>query len=151
MGRPSGYSQELADVICAAIAEGRSVRSICLEEDMPAMSTIFLWLRTHKEFSEQYARAKEMSADTLADEMLDIADDGSNDWMERDDGKLEYQGDHVQRSRLRIDTRKWIASKLKPKKYGDKLTHEGNSEAPIHTVTRIELVNLDGSSDSAAS
>lgn len=92
---------------------------------MPAMDTVFRWLREKPEFSEQYVKAKQESADALVEEMMDIADDGSNDWMVRHgkDGEESWQlnGEHVQRSRLRLDTRKWIASKLKPKKYGDKL------------------------------
>jgi hypothetical protein len=113
-----------------------------------------MWLRTRADFLNQYTRAKEESADALTDEMLDISDDASNDWMRRNTDEKGApgwyaNGDHIQRSRLRIETRKWIASKLKPKKYGDKVTHEGNPEAPIHTVTKIELVNLDSGPDSS--
>ena len=95
---------------------------------MPCVKTVFNWFGSHPEFLQQYARAKEESADALAEEILDIADDGSNDWMIRHDkdGEEGWQlnGEHVQRSRLRVDSRKWIASKLKPKKYGDKTTTE---------------------------
>lgn len=140
MGRPSEFSQELADRICAELADGLSMRTICKADDMPDKSTVFRWIRTNTEFRDQYTRAKEESADALTDEMLDIADDSSNDWIERnsDDGGVQFNGDHVQRSRLRIETRKWIASKLKPKKYGDKLTHEGGDpQNPIHTTTEL--------------
>ena len=150
MGRPSDFTQELADRICEELADGKSLRTVCLADDMPDKRTVFRWLRTNEAFCHQYTRAKEESADALSDEMLDIADDGTNDWIETEAG-LSANQEHIQRSRLRIETRKWIASKLKPKKYGDKLTHEGNPEAPIQTVNRIELVNLDGSSDSTAS
>ncbi len=123
-GRPSDYSLELSDIICARIVEGESMRSIGRDDTMPAMSTLFKWLREHDEFSEQYARAHEASADVLFDDMLEIADDGTNDWMEKNDKKGEcigwqLNGEHIQRSKLRIETRKWAASKLKPKKYGD--------------------------------
>tara|TARA_R110002124_G_scaffold132488_1_gene295057 strand:- start:2967 stop:3317 length:351 start_codon:yes stop_codon:yes gene_type:complete len=94
---------------------------------------VFNWFRIRDEFLQQYTRAKEESADALTDEMLDIADDGNNDWMvshSDEEGELRYQinGEHIQRSRLRIETRKWLSSKLKPKKYGDKITteHTGN-------------------------
>ena len=121
VGRPSTYTQEIADEICGQLAEGTSLRTICLADDMPAKSTVFKWLREQEGFSDQYARAKEESADALVEEILDIADDGSNDWMEREnkDGSTTtvLNGEHVQRSRLRVDTRKWIASKLKAKKY----------------------------------
>lgn len=130
MGRPSDYSQELVDRICAELALGRSLRSVCADDEMPSMTSVFNWLRIHPEFLEQYTRAKEESADALTDEMLDIADDATNDWMERknSDGSTHevVDGDHIQRSRLRIETRKWIASKLKPKKYGEKLEHSGS-------------------------
>ena len=124
-GRPSKYSEKLADEICARLAEGQSVRTVCRDENMPCMSTIFKWLREKEQFSQQYVRAKQEAADALAEEMLDIADDATNDWMERlgSDGQpLGYQlnGEHVQRSKLRVDTRKWLASKLKPKTYGDR-------------------------------
>ena len=136
-GRPSKYSKKLSDEICAQLADGKSLRTVCLPDDMPDKATVFRWLRTNEEFRDQYARAKEESADALTDEMLDIADDGSNDWMKRH-GKDEedywvVNGEHVQRSRIRIDTRKWIASKLKPKKYGDKTVIAGDPDNPIKT------------------
>lgn len=123
MGRPSEYTQEKADLICAMIAEGKSVRTICLDEGMPSLPTFYKWLRENEIFLNQYARAKDDQADALAEEILDIADDGTNDWMEQRDANgdigFKINGEHVQRSRLRIDSRKWLASKLKPKKYGD--------------------------------
>src|ERR1700722_13920923 len=82
-GRPSDYSPELGSAICAEIALGFSLRTICKAESMPCVATVFNWLRVHTEFLEQYTRAKEEQADALAEEMLDIADDGTNDWMER--------------------------------------------------------------------
>jgi hypothetical protein len=144
IGRPSDYTQELADRICAEIADGRSLRSIITDDGMPAMSTVFLWLRTHSEFSEQYAKAREAQADALADELLDIADDGSNDWMERkgEEGQSlgwKENGEAIQRSRLRVDTRKWIASKLKPKKYGEKLEHEHSGKIGIEQLVTSSM------------
>ena len=107
---------------------------------MPCVATIFNWLRAYPEFLEQYTIAKEEQADALAEEMLDIADDGTNDWMERTgkDGEkyTVVNSEHVQRSRLRIETRKWIAAKLKPKKYGDKVNVEatGKDGAPLNAA-----------------
>lgn len=125
MGRPTLYSQELAARICGELVEGRSLRAICREEDMPCTASVFLWLIQHPEFSDQYARAREAQADSLADELLDIADDSTNDWIDREtrSGRIIRVVDEeaIGRSRLRVDTRKWIASKLKPKKYGEKL------------------------------
>src|SRR5688572_22965809 len=108
MGRPSDYTPELADAICARLADGESLRSVCQSDEMPDKRTVFRWLRTNDEFRHQYTRAKEESADALSDEMLDIADDARNDWMEQQvgEGVKAYQanGEHIQRSRLRIET-----------------------------------------------
>jgi hypothetical protein len=124
-GRPTDYTQELADIICEKLAMGKSLRTALLEENMPGMATVFRWLRENTEFREQYARAKEEGADAMADEILDIADDGSNDWETRTNKRgEEYEvvnKEVVMRSRLRIDTRRWLMSKMKPKKYGEKL------------------------------
>lgn len=140
-GRPTSYTPEIAARICAELAEGKSMRTVCKAEDMPAMSTVFLWLRTHEEFSEQYTRAKAEAADALVEEMLDIADDGTNDWMEVHDKEgncvgYKVNGEHVQRSRLRVEARKWIAAKLKPKKYGEKIDidHGVQKDNPLATL-----------------
>jgi hypothetical protein len=115
------YSPEIADAICELVAEGKSIRAICKVDEMPAMSTIFKWLSEQPTFSEQYARAKEVQAEGFAEELIDIADDISNDVT----GELDMpNGVAVQRAKLRVDTRKWIASKLLAKKYGDKLAVE---------------------------
>ena len=139
VGRPSGYTQEIADHICSGLAEGKSLRSVCRSPGMPSTQTVFCWIRSFPEFHDQYARAKEESADLHAEDMLDIADDASNDWMAANDpDNLGYRlnCEHINRSRLRVDTRKWIASKLKPKKYGDKVQAEltGKDGGPIETV-----------------
>lgn len=117
-GRPTIYTKELGDEICALLAEGRSLRSICELNGMPALRTVFYWLRTDEDFLHQYARAKEESADALIDEMVDIADQAEAIVRK---GAEKKSGAYAQTQKLRIDTRKWIASKLKPKKYGDKL------------------------------
>jgi len=144
-GRPTKYTQELADEICSQLSDGDSMRTVCKPETMPDKATLFRWIRTREEFRDQYTRAKYESADALTDEMLDIADDASNDWMERhdkDDKKTGWQlnGDHVQRSRLRIETRKWLASKLKPKKYGERIHQKiSGDEANPLTIIINEL------------
>ena len=137
-GRPSGYTEAIAVEICRRIAERESLRKICADPDMPDKTTVLRWLaaKENAEFRTQYAHAREMQADTLFDEALAIADDGTNDWMERldKDGQAagwQLNGEHVQRSRLRVDTRKWAAGKLAPKKYGDKLQHTGDGGGPI--------------------
>lgn len=146
-GRPTLYSQELADEICAQLAEGKSLRSVCKAESMPSTTTVFGWMRRHPEFLNQYARAKDESADALVDEMLDIADEATNDWMEVHDPEnpgYRFNGEHVNRSRLRVDTRKWVASKLKPKKYGEKLdiAHSGTIETTSREALLERLTGL---------
>ena len=126
-GRPSTNTPEIAARICAEIALGRSLRSICKADDMPSLQTFYEWLPKHPEFAEQYARAKSDQADTLFDEILDIADEGSNDWMEThdpDNPGWRFNGEHFARSRLRVDARKWMAGKLRPKKYGERQSVE---------------------------
>lgn len=139
-GRPTLYSEKLALKICERIINGESLASICRNDAMPCASTVYKWLDEKPEFLDKYAKAKEDQADTLADEMLDIADDGRNDWMARHDSEgnsigWQVNGEHVQRSRLRLDTRKWIASKLKPKKYGEnnKVELTGKNGGAIET------------------
>lgn len=136
MGRQTEFTAEIADIICERIADGESLRSICLDEDMPGKSTVFQWLAGHAEFADQYARAREAQADSIVDEMLDIADDGTNDYItkENSDGSTyeAVNSEHIQRSKLRIDARKWVAGKLKPKKYGDRVALAGDGDDPIH-------------------
>lgn len=110
--------------------EGKSLRSICLQDGMPTKTTVFRWLQDDRyaKFRDQYAYAREVQGDGYADETVDIADDGTNDYMvDPETGETKYDGDSVNRSRLRVDARKWAAGKLNPKKYGDK-TLLGNAD-----------------------
>lgn len=124
MGRPTKYNKTLGNKICERLASGESMRSICRDEEFPHKVTVMRWLLsesdTYKEFRTQYALARQIQYEFMADEILDIADDGKNDYMERTDEEGEttgYQinGEFVQRSRLRVDTRKWFMSKVLPK------------------------------------
>lgn len=125
VGRPTLYTPELADLICERVATSTIglARLCAMHDDLPTKCTVNLWRYKYPEFSSRYAQAKLHQADLLAEEMIDIADDGTNDWMETfsDEGELGWKlnGEHVQRSRLRIDTRKFLAAKLLPKQYGD--------------------------------
>lgn len=124
------------------MADGESLRSICRDPAMPALSSVFLWVSKYPKFSEQYKLAMASRADAVFEEMFDIADDGSNDWMEIQDKDGEnvgwkLNGEHVQRSRLRLDTRKWALSKMMPKKYGDKL-----ADAEIDTNDNEITINV---------
>lgn len=145
MARPTKYSLELADEICSQLSDGISLRTVCLAENMPGKTTVFRWLRTNEEFRDQYEIAKQECADSYADEIIEIADDSTNDYMDKQnkDGST-YQAlnsENIQRSRLRVDARKWIASKLKPKKYGDKTTLAGDLDDPLEHKVTVNLVS----------
>ena len=122
-GRPSKYSDELASEICRLLSEGESLRKICERDDMPARSTVNKWLARNKAFADQYARARERQADYYADEMVYLADTAED----------------VNKARLQIDTRKWVAAKLLPKKYNDRLVTEHVAGEGVG-VTDVELV-----------
>lgn len=149
-GRPTKYTKTLADKICAELSEGKSMRTVCLSDKMPDKSTIFRWLRENEGFRDQYETAKQESTDAMAEEIQDISDDGTNDWIEKEirdkKGRLidkveVLNHEHVQRSRLRIDTRKWLMAKMKPKKYGEKLdlTSDGEKLATV-PITGMKIV-----------
>lgn len=106
--------------VCGRIAEGDSLRKVCSEDGMPARSLVHEWLISDTDFADQYTRAREAQADTLFDEILEIADDGRNDTYTAEDGSERTDQEVIARSRLRVDARKWMAGKLRPKKYGDK-------------------------------
>ena len=111
-GRPSDYTAEVASDICALLMTGESLRSICKIQGMPAMSTVTLWLTKHEEFSAQYARAREIQAEVLAEDILMLADAAVEDAAA------------VAKARLQVDARKWYASKVAPKRYGDRVQHD---------------------------
>lgn len=123
VGRPTDYCSKTADDICERLCEGESLRSICLPDDMPARSVVFRWLGKHQEFADQYARAREEQAESLADEIVYIADNC-------EDAAI---------GRLQVDARKWVSSKLKPKKYGDKITTEITGTLSLSDMTDDQL------------
>lgn len=130
-GRPTTYTQDLADLICERLALGESMRTVCAPDDMPAMSSVFKWLREHKEFSEQYARAKEESTDAMAEDLLYISDTPLMGEIRtiKPDGSVEIKQDEMLgHRRLQVDSRKWLMAKMKPKKYGDKLDMTTNGK-----------------------
>lgn len=137
-GRPSDYTQEIADEICTRLANGESLRAICnsdRDDFMPAMGTVLRWVGEKPEFRDQYARAREIQAESHADEIVTIADG---------DKFAEPDAVGVARDRLRVDARKWVASKLLPKKYGDKVVneHSGPDGKPIQTESKLDLSGL---------
>lgn len=132
-GRPSDYTPEIAEGICERLAAGESLRSICDDESMPARSAVHTWLIKHKEFADQYTRARAIQADLLFEECLEIADESHGDMTKDDDGREVVNHEAIQRARLRVDTRKWMAGKLRPKVYGDRVQTElsGPDGGPI--------------------
>ena len=119
--RRSSLTPEVADQIYERLTMGESLRQICQDPNMPARSSIFLWLRRDKEFADQYRLAKRMLAEDLLLEILEIADDGSNDWVERrdNDGQIRrvVNLDNIRRAKLRIAARKLHLARLMPKRY----------------------------------
>lgn len=109
---------------------------------MPEHQTFYKWLRTHEDLSTQYTHAKEDRADTYADEIIDIADESVYDKKTDKDGNETVDADVIQRARLRIDARKWIACKLHPRNYGDKknieLTGKDGGAIKTQTITPVD-------------
>jgi hypothetical protein len=138
---------ELALKICSRIAEGESVRTIVHDDDMPASSTISRWLldEDKKDFWEQYEKARNIQAENMFEELLEIADDGTNDWMEKEnrDGSSYYviNGEAMGRSRLRVDVRKWYLSKVLPKKFSDKLDLTSDNKPLAATIIGMRIIN----------
>ena len=125
MARPTKYTKALVTSICEQIAHGAGLKCICSQPNMPCMKTVFNWLANeeHAAFLHMYERAREQQQEYWADEIIEIADDKAN------------KGD-VNRSRLMVDTRKWLMSKLAPRKYGESKRLE--ADVTVH-VKRIIL------------
>lgn len=151
MARPSKYSQKIADEICERLAEGESLRVICSAEEMPNRATVFRWLSSQAEFRDQYAHAREEQAERMLDEIIEIADDTSQDTTPKVDKEGNEYGEQansewIARSRLRVDARKWAMSKLAPKKYGDKVALTGDGGGPIQIdPIKMLLEQVEGS------
>jgi len=111
VSRPTQYTAELAAAICERLAQGESLVQICADESFPHRQRVHEWIDKHEEFARQYNRAREDQADHYADEIIEIADNEPDS----------------NRARERVDARKWVAAKLKPKRYGERTTleHEG--------------------------
>jgi len=145
-GAPTTYTPQIAAELCTLISNGMSIRQILKADEktkrFPAQSTIYEWLIVHPAFAEQYARAREEQADTIADEIIQIADEtpDTEPVIDRRTGELirmELSNSYIQWQRNRIDARKWTAMKLKPKKYGDRTTIAGDKENPVYNETIV--------------
>jgi hypothetical protein len=114
------YTPALADTICRRIAEGESLRAICRDPEIPSEGAIRGWAREDRDgFGSRYRLARELQLDHWADVIIDIADDGDRDPRDR---------------QIRIEARKWIMSKLAPRKYGDRLLVAGDAENPLRVL-----------------
>ena len=144
MGRPSIYSPELAQAICERLAEGETLASICDDDGMPAYRTARGWDLTNADFMPLSTRAREIGIHKMADDCIAIADNGTNDWMLKNDPDnpgYAFNGEAMQRSKLRIETRIRLIGKWLPKVYGDKVTHSGDPTAPISLILNGSDVN----------
>lgn len=122
------FNQELFDRICEDVATtSQGLQKICNKHGVSS-SAFYVWIKDDKDLLDRYTRAREQQADLLADEIIEIADDGTNDTKTirgKDGSEIEVEDtEWTNRSKLRVEARKWIAAKLKPKKYGDRLDHD---------------------------
>lgn len=136
VGRPSDYTQWKDRAICMRLSMGESMRSICERKYYPSRYAVMRWLRVNGEFRNHYVQAREMQAEYYLDDIIDISDDVSGDY---DENTGRFIGENVQRSRLRVDTRKWAMERMAAKKYGSSQnidhTSSDGSMSPPKTYT----------------
>ena len=145
-GRPTDYTEELAAEICRRLSEGATLRAVCKADDMPSESVVRKWaVEDRCGFRAHYTGAREIGYLSMADEIVEIADDSHGDTItDPETGAEKMDGEFVARSRIKIDTRKWLLSKALPKIYGDKIALSGDPDgAPIKVLSRIERVIVD--------
>ncbi len=148
MSRPIEWTQDKKEkaiqIIFTEMAQGKSLRQILNQdnENMPSRKLFYEWVAKDKELSDHYAKVMDLRSDVLFDEMIDIADDTSNDSVYTETGE-KVNSEWINRSRLRVDTRKWILSKMNPKKYGDKTDITTNGEK----ITNIPIIQWVGNDE----
>jgi hypothetical protein len=120
------YSAELADEVCALIAEGKSLRQVTEQPGMPSRRSVQYWLTRYPDFREKYECAMMLCAEFWAHEIIEISDDSAGDFIISEDGRRAVDHENINRSRLKVDSRKWLLSKLLPKRYGDRVTADVN-------------------------
>lgn len=147
IGAPSKRTPELEDALCEMIATGSSLVRACRDCDV-GMSTVFRWLSEAPDFREKYVRAREAQAEHYAAEIVDIADETEVQQVVTPDGVVDFKLDAtaVARNKLRVDARKWVAAKLLPKKYGDRVenVHTGADGGPIDLNLKVSFVGNKG-------
>ena len=132
------FDQQIADAVCERLAAGESLRKACEAEGLTAQ-TMLRWIEADTALAEQYAQARARGYALLADELVAIADDGLNDTYQTENGEA-VNHDVIARSRLRVDTRKWMLAKMLPKLYGDKLEHTGPNGGPMQAKITVEYI-----------
>lgn len=150
MGKASSYTFEVADEICRRISEGEPLKQICRDVGMPAWRTVYDWLNKYPEFAAAMEEARQLGARAIAEECLEIADDSRNDFIVRINQKTgaaeeAFYAEHVQRSKLRIETRLKLLSKWHPKEYGEKIQQEISGSLGItkaHELTDDDLATI---------
>lgn len=143
------YSIEVVDKICQEIETSeKGLNQILNKPEYPTVSSFMRWLQDESkpEVRELYARAKRMQAEFIADQLIMIADDSSNDYDYTDDGRVVENREFVNRSKLRVDTRKWLLAKLNPKKYGDRVETEHSGEIKIIPM-QVQVSNDESKKD----
>lgn len=142
MARPVYWTEERKEkafeTIINRMCEGESVRSILKSKDLPSNRLFLEWLSKDEKLSKQYAYASEIRADVLFDEIIEIADNSQNDTVESESGERP-NNEWINRSRLRVDSRKWIVSKLNSRKYGDKNETKHIFEKPIFNGINLDV------------
>jgi len=141
--KPMEYDEAVALEVCERLSQGESLRAICEDPAMPSHQTVYRWAAVQPTFRTAYARAREAQMEGWADDIVEIADDATNDYIERigKDGEVErvFDPEAVQRSKLRMDARKWLMSKLAGARFGDKLDVNLNATAEVAALSDEEL------------
>lgn len=143
MAYSENQKTEIINTICDRISKGESLRSVLRSENMPSLSNFFAWIDNNKDFQNQYARATELRAETIFEDILNISDSTDNDIIELPDGSKVTNHHAINRDRLRVDSRKWMLAKMMPKKYGEKLdidhTTKGNeiNQTPVFVFKNL--------------
>lgn len=139
MAKPTRFSQALADHICDRLIRGETLNAICDEDGMPSAGTVRYWRHTNAEFKAAYEGAREAQADALFDEILEIVDDGRNDWMEKEGRNGTYialNHEAMMRSKMRAEMRLKLVAVMNPKRFGDKAQLDlTNSDGKLASMT----------------
>jgi len=144
--RPAELTNEQTDELLACLTDGRSLLSICEGDEFPSYRTIMRRIQNDPSFKERHDLARRIQAERFVDEIVTIADDGRNDTYTDQDGKKVVDYDNINRARLRVDARKWIAAKMLPAKYGDNnrpevhVNNTVNNNLVMSEAKRLELI-----------